>query len=126
MFRWLSILYFTYLRTSVSKTMTKNRNMTMETISVLFLVSRSDVSQPRNFIPESNAHAYVMWIKILRVFKMKQLLRIVDRKCIKIKDIFKSDLLTSSSTSSFKNFSRRKTGNGVQKLCFLSSTFVKL
>ena len=58
--------------------MAKNkRNTTMETEAVLFLVSRSDVSQPICCTYDSNEHVYGMWRQILREFNMKDLVQIV-------------------------------------------------
>ena len=78
--------------------------MTIETVSVLFIVSISDVSQPRRFISDSNERVYGMWRQIIREFKMEHLVRIIYKKHLKIKSIFGSDLLTSNSTSYFKGY----------------------
>ena len=44
---WDTFLWFTYLHTSGSTMMTNKRNMLLETVAFLFLVTRDDVSQTR-------------------------------------------------------------------------------
>ena len=84
--------------------MTNKRNVTMETLSVMFIVSGSDVSQPRRCTYESNDHFYGMCIQILKEFNMEHLVHIADKQRLKMKNIFNSDLLTSSTTSDFKGY----------------------
>ena len=74
----------------------------METVSVMFLHSISDVSQPGLFNSDPNDHVYGIWRQIIREFNMAQLVCIFDKKRIKMKAIFESDLLTPSSTSDLK------------------------
>ena len=60
--------------------MTNKRNMTMETVAVIFLVPMSDMSHPRRCTSEYNEHVYSMWIQILREFNMEKFVRIFDKK----------------------------------------------
>lgn len=85
--------------------MANKRNMTMETIAVLFLVSRSDVSQPRRTTSEANEHTYGNWRQFLREFTIEQLIRIVDKQQLKMNAIFESNLAVS----------RDKGGKGYQQ-----------
>ena len=56
----------------------KKRIMLLETIALLFLVSRSDVSQPHGLIFEANEHTNGWWRVILSDFNIEQLTSIVD------------------------------------------------
>ena len=58
----------------------------------MFILSISDVPQPGIFTSDSNDHVYGIWRQIIREFNMKQLVVIVDKKRLKMKDIFESDL----------------------------------
>ena len=62
---WSSLLWFTYFHDSGNKMMKNKRNMAAETVAVLFIVSISDMSQPRRCTSDSNDRVYGMWIKIL-------------------------------------------------------------
>lgn len=104
-FSWASTLWFTSFHTSGSTMMANKRNMTMETIAVLFLVSRSDVSQPRRTTSEANEHTYGNWRQFLREFTIEQLIRIVDKQQLKMNAIFESNLAVS----------RDKGGKGYQQ-----------
>ena len=74
----------------------------METVSVMFLHSISDVSQPGLFNSDPNDHVYGIWRQIIREFNMAQLVCIFDKKSIKMKAIFESDLdLFQPKTSTF-------------------------
>ena len=76
----------------------------MENVSVMFLLSISDVSQPGICNSDTNDHNFGILKQIIREFNMAQLVLIVDKKGLKMKAIFESDLLTPSSTSDFKGY----------------------
>ena len=71
--------------------------MKIDTLAVLFIFSRSDVSHPRHCTAESNEHIYEMWRTILIEINMEQLIHIFDKQRIKTKSIFESDIFTSRS-----------------------------
>lgn len=75
------------------------RNMLLETVSVLFLVCRDDVSQLRRCTSEANEHFYGMLRQLLREFGLEQLIRLVDKIELKSKAIFESNLATSRDNS---------------------------
>ena len=77
-------------------------NTTMENVSVMFPLSISDVPHPGLCNLDTNDHIYCIWRQIIREFIMAQLVPIVDKKRLKMKAIFESDLLTPSSTSDLK------------------------
>ena len=62
----------------------------METVAVNFLISRSDVLQPSLFTAKSNDPTYSCWRQIHQEFTIKKLIRIVDKKYLKMKSIFYS------------------------------------
>ena len=75
----------------------------METAAVPFIVSISDVSHPRRCCTSDyNEHVYGMCRQILREFNTEKIVRIVDKKHLKMKYIFENDLLASRPTSAFK------------------------
>ena len=101
---YAALLWFTSFHTSGSTMMANKRNMILETVGVLFLVTRSDVSQPRRCTSESNEHTYGCWRQILREFNMEQLIRIVCKNKIRNDAIFESNLVTSRSRNTFKGY----------------------
>jgi len=103
-YSWSSLLWFTSFHTSGSTMMANKRNMVLETIGVLFLVTRKDVSQPRPCTSESNEHTYGFWRMILREFNMEQVIRIVGKTNIRLDAIFEGNLVTSRSHTSFKGY----------------------
>ncbi len=96
-FTWASLIWFTSFHRSGSTMLVNMRNMLLESIDVLFLVARSDVSQSRQTTSEGNEQAYGTMRGIQREFNMEQLVRIADKMKIKWDAIFDSDLATSSS-----------------------------
>jgi hypothetical protein len=84
--------------------MTNKRNMVLETIGLLFLVTRSDVTQPRRLTSEANEHTYGCWRMVLREFNMEQLIRIVQKTSIRMDAIFDGGMVISRSKSVFKGY----------------------
>ena len=76
----------------------------METLSVRFLLSISDVSQPGLCNSDPNDHIYSIWRHTIREFNMEQLVLIVDKKRLKMKTIFESDVLTPMLTSDINGY----------------------
>jgi hypothetical protein len=56
---------------------TNKQNMLLESIAIMFLVSRIDVSQSRRLTSECNEHMFGMYRMILREFNTEQVIRIV-------------------------------------------------
>ena len=76
--------------------------MMLETIVIVFLVIRHDVSQPRRLASEENEHTYGHWRNILIEFNMEKLIFIHDKKNICNDAIFESGLVTSCSKTTLK------------------------
>ena len=57
--------------------------MKMDNASVLFLVSRSDVSQTIRCTYESNENVYGMWREIIKELNMENIVRIFNRQRLK-------------------------------------------
>ena len=76
----------------------------MENVSVLFPLSISDVPHPGLCNLDTNDHIYCIWRQIIREFNMKQIVFIADKKSLKMKAIFESELLTPRFTSDFKGY----------------------
>jgi hypothetical protein len=83
--------------------MPNKRNMLLETVASLFLFTRKDVSQGQRLTSEANEHTFGIWRMILREFNMEQLIRIVQKACIKNEAIFASnfDVLRSNSMKGY-------------------------
>ena len=60
----------------------------MDTVSVMFLLSISDASQPGLCNSDPKDHVYVIRRQIIREFNMEQLVLIFDNKRLKMKAIF--------------------------------------
>ena len=80
------------------------RNMVLESVGVLFLVSRDNVVHMRRCTSECKEHTYGFWRMLLREFNMEQLIRIVERSNTRLDAIFESNLVTSRSDTTFKGY----------------------
>ena len=69
--------------------------MMLETIGIIFLVTRHDASQPRRLTLEANEHTYSHWRNILREFNTKKLICIYDKTKVRNDAIFESGLVIS-------------------------------
>ena len=96
-YTWMSFLWFSSFHTSGSTMMINKRNMAMETVAVLFLATRTDVSQLRRCTSEGNEHFYGSLRQILREFTAEQLIRIVAKQELRMNATFEGHLLTSRS-----------------------------
>ena len=103
-YTWASMLWFTSFHTSGSTMMTNKRNMVLETVGVMFLVSRSDVKHSRRCISEGDEHFYGFWRMMLREFNMEQLIRIVDRTNIRLAAMFAENLVILRSNTTFRGY----------------------
>ncbi len=81
--------------------MINKRNMLLESIGMLFLVTRKDVSQPRRTTSECNEHTFWMYRMMLRDFNIEQLICIVNKCKIRIDAMFESNLVISRSMTGF-------------------------
>ena len=73
--------------------MANKGNMLLESIGVLSLVTRSDVSQPRRATSECNEHTYGIYRMMQREFNIDQLIGIVDKSNIKVLTPFMKAIL---------------------------------
>jgi len=103
-FAWATFLWFSSFHTPGSTMITNKQNMLLESIAIMFLVSRSDVSQSRRLTSECNEHMFGMYRMILREFNTEQVIRIVQKSIIKLDAVFESNLATSRSNTSFKGY----------------------
>ena len=87
-YSWSTFLWFSSFHTPGSTMITNKRNMLLETVAFLFLVTREDVSQTRRTTSECNEHYYGLWRMIQREFNMEQLIRIFQKIIIKLQAIF--------------------------------------
>lgn len=106
---YMSTVWFTSFQSSGNKdnphTMLPNkRNMLLETISLLFLVTRDDVSQPRRLTSEANEHTYGCWRMTQSDFNLEQLIGIVDKTKIRFDAIYSSGLVTARSNCTLKGY----------------------
>ena len=67
------------------------RNMLLETVGLLFLIARDDVSLINLLTSESNEHTYGLWRMIRREFNVLQLIEIVQKSTLKLECFFQSD-----------------------------------
>ena len=103
-YTWATFLWFSSFHTEGSTMLANKRNMVLESVGVLFLVSRDDVVHMRRCTSECNEHTYGFWRMLLHEFKMEQLIRIVERSNIRLYAIFESNLVTSRLDTSFKGY----------------------
>jgi hypothetical protein len=103
----ISTAWFLSFHTSTDKsnphTMVPNkRNMLIETLSFMFLVSQSDVTQSRRITSEPNEHTCGCWRVMLPDFTIEQLIGIVDKNKIRFDAIFGSGLMTAQSSCTLR------------------------
>jgi len=105
-FAWLTMIWYTSFHTSGSTMMANKRNILLETIGVLFLVTQDDVFHSRRNTSECNEHTFGMWrsMSSSREFNGDQLLRIVQKTNIKIDAFFESDLKTQRSNDGLSGY----------------------
>jgi hypothetical protein len=104
-YSWSTLLWFTSFQHFVGSTMMANkRNMVLETIGTLFIVTRFDITHLRRCTSECNEHLYGIFRMMLREFNVEQFIRIVQKAEIKMRAIFESNLVTSRSKTSFKGY----------------------
>lgn len=96
-YTWITFLWFSSFHASGSTMMPNKRNMLLETIGVLFLVTRDDVVHPRRCTSECNEHTFGMWRTIRHEFNVEQLFRIVQKCMLRNECIFESNLATHRS-----------------------------
>ena len=113
-YQFLSLLWFTSFHTPyryvirivnmkltqlillfISTMLPNKRNMLLETVGLLFLFTRDDVSQGSRLTSECNEHTYGFWRMIIREFSVEQLIRIVQKVTLKTEAIFESNLEVS-------------------------------
>ena len=91
---YMSTVWFTSLQTYGSNNMLPNKhNMKLETIGIIFLVTRHDVSQPRRLTSDSNEHTYGHWRNIFSEFNMETIICINDKINIQNDAIFDSGII---------------------------------
>ena len=74
--------------------MTNKRNMFLEMVAFLFLMTRDDVAHNRQKKTDCNKHYYGLWRMINREFNMEQLIRIVQKIIISLMSVFMSGIST--------------------------------
>ena len=102
---YMSTVWFAYFNTSGSNIMIPNkRNMMFETIEIIFLVTRRDVSQPMHFTSKANEHTYVRWRNNSSKFIKKKIICIHDKTKIRNYSIFENGIVTSLSSTTRKGY----------------------
>ena len=84
--------------------MANKQNILLDSIGVLFLVTRRDVSQPRCTTSEYNEHMHGICRMVQREFNIEHLFRIVEKLNARLEVIFESNLVTSRTSTSFKGY----------------------
>ena len=102
LYSFITFLWFSSIQCSTM--LANKRNLLLETFGVMFLVSRSDVAQPRRTTSECNEHTYGMWRMQLREFNIEQLIRIVQKAAIKLDSLFESGLEISRKNAGLSGY----------------------
>jgi hypothetical protein len=106
MYSWATMLWMTSFHTPGSIMIANKRNIVLETVGFMFLVTRADVWLHMLLTSESNEHTCGGWRQLLREFNMEQLIRIVWKHNVKLNAIFESNLVTARSGSSFSGYAQ--------------------
>jgi len=72
--------------------------MVLESVAMLFLVIRSDVSQPRRMTSEACEHTFGSVRQMQREFNVEQFINLVERMQMRVNSIFESRLVPSRSS----------------------------
>ena len=75
------------------------RNMVLETVAIMFLVTRDDFPQPRRGTSEPNEHTYGMLRMLLREFTVADVNDLVNKVRLKINSLFRGNLVIDRSKS---------------------------
>ena len=102
LYAFTTFLWFSSIQCSTM--LANKRNMLLETVGIMFLVARGDVSHPRRTTSECNEHTYGMWRMALREFNVEQLTRIVQKSMIKMDCVFESNLVLSRSNAGLSGY----------------------
>ena len=78
-YTWCMFIWKTSFHTQGSTMLTNKRNGLLETVSLMFLLPRLDVSQPRRLTLECNEHMYGFFPMILREFNTEHIICIVEK-----------------------------------------------
>ena len=97
-FVWSSLLWFTSFHKPGSTMLSNMRNMVLESVAMLFLAIRSDVSQPRRLTSEACEHTFGSVRQLQREFNVEQFNNLVERMQLRVKSIFGSSLIPSRSS----------------------------
>jgi hypothetical protein len=87
-----------------STVIANKRNVLLETVPFIFLVTKDDVSQTRRLTGEENEHVHGLRRMVLQEFNMEQLIRIVQKSIIKLDAMFEGNLVPPRSRSVFKEY----------------------
>ena len=97
LFVWVSLLWVTSFHTPASTMLTNKRNIALESVALLFLVSRSDVPQVRRGTSEPNEHFYGMLRQMLREFTAEELVHLCNKVQQKVNALFAGNLVPNRS-----------------------------
>ena len=98
-FSLASTIWFTSFHTSGSTMMANKRNMVLETVAILFLVTRDDFPQPRRATSEPNEHVYGMLRMLLREFTVVDVNDLVNKIRLKMNSLFRGNLVADRSNA---------------------------
>lgn len=93
-----SIGYQSTLGTNQKNMLANKRNIVTETLSMVFLMARSDVQRPRYLTSEPAEHTFGGWRGKKREARMIECLEIEDQRCRKTDAIFESNLAVSRNS----------------------------
>ena len=97
LFVWVSLLWVTSFHTPASTMLTNKRNIALESVALLFLVSRSDVPQVRRGTSEPNEHFYGMLRQMLQEFTAEELVHLCNKVQQKVNALFAGNLVPNRS-----------------------------
>ena len=104
LYSWMTFIWFSSFQTQGSTMLANKRNMLLETVGTLFLVTRNDVTQLRRCTSECNEHIHGIYRMIRPDFNVSQLIQIHQKTNIKLDAMFDSGLVMSRSSSSFSGY----------------------
>ena len=102
---WAALIWYTSFNPKCATNMlTNKRNIVIETIAMMFLLPRSDVSVPRHLTSEPCEHTFGGYRCTHREFTVLQLIEMEEKRSRKVSAMYASNITTSRTDSTFRGY----------------------
>eukprot|EP00957_Ditylum_brightwellii_P112938 8611842-Ditylum_brightwellii.AAC.1 len=88
-YSWSSLFWFTSFHKEASTMLFNKRNMVIEIIGTIFLVTRKDVQTPHPVTSEANEHTFGRWRRVQHEFNLAQVCGVEEKHRNYVDAVFK-------------------------------------